>query len=164
MNRIIAVDFDGTLCEDKWPDIGEPNFELIAYLLGEQLKGTQIILWTSRGEERLEKALEWCEDRGLIFDAVNENLPEVIEAFGGDTRKIYADEYIDDKFCTKFKLPFVPHSEILDKRFNVVGNKFKTPEALLQAYESLEKEFTKRCQRVKELEKELIFKEQGGKE
>ena len=107
MDRIIAVDFDGTLCENKWPDIGEANYELIAYILGEQLKGSKIILWTCRAEERLEKALEWCEDKGLIFDAVNENLPEVIEAFGGDTRKIYADEYIDDQFTTRFKLPFV---------------------------------------------------------
>ena len=27
--QIIAVDFDGTLCENKWPEIGEPNTNLI---------------------------------------------------------------------------------------------------------------------------------------
>lgn len=31
--QIIAVDFDGTLCENKWPEIGEPNTELIGYLI-----------------------------------------------------------------------------------------------------------------------------------
>lgn len=30
--NIIAVDFDGTLCENKWPEIGMPNEELIEYL------------------------------------------------------------------------------------------------------------------------------------
>ena len=29
MKRVIAVDFDGTLCENKYPKIGEPNRELI---------------------------------------------------------------------------------------------------------------------------------------
>lgn len=33
----------------------------------------------------------------MIFDAVNENLPEIIAEFGGDTRKIFANEYIDDR-------------------------------------------------------------------
>ena len=41
--------------------------------------------------------MAWCKEHGIIFDAVNENLPEIVKAFGGDCRKIYADEYIDDK-------------------------------------------------------------------
>jgi hypothetical protein len=40
---------------------------------------------------------------GVIFDAVNENLPETISAFGQDTRKIFAHEYLDDRSCMKFK-------------------------------------------------------------
>lgn len=32
--------------------------------------------------------------------------------------------------------------------------KFKTPEALLHSYECLEKEFTKKCQRIRELEEQ----------
>ena len=39
----------------------------------------------------------WCAARGIAFDAVNENLPEIVERFGGDTRKVFADEYLDDK-------------------------------------------------------------------
>lgn len=30
--RIIAVDFDGTLCFSNWPELGEPNRPLIEYL------------------------------------------------------------------------------------------------------------------------------------
>lgn len=98
MNKIIAVDFDGTLCENKWPEIGEANLKLIWNLTEQKEKyGAKIILWTCRTGEKLEEAIRFCEERGLRFDAVNENLPEVIEWMGGDTRKIYANEYLDDR-------------------------------------------------------------------
>lgn len=98
-NKIIAVDFDGTLCENCWPEIGKPNEALIWFLKEHKKEGTKVILWTCRTGELLEKAVEWCREQGLEFDAVNENLPEVIEWMGGDSRKIYADVYIDDKAC-----------------------------------------------------------------
>ena len=94
--NIIAVDFDGTLCENKWPEIGMPNEELIEYLKRRQANGEKLILWTSRNEEQTKDAVEWCKDHGLVFDAVNDNLPEIVEAFGGNCRKIFANEYIDD--------------------------------------------------------------------
>lgn len=47
-SKIIAVDFDGTLCENKWPEIGEPMFGTIAYLLKEKEQGAKLILWTCR--------------------------------------------------------------------------------------------------------------------
>ena len=94
--NIIAVDFDGTLCENKWPEIGIPNEELIEYLKKRQANGEKLILWTSRNEEQTKDAVEWCKDHGLVFDAVNDNLPEIVEAFGGNCRKIFANEYIDD--------------------------------------------------------------------
>ena len=96
-NKIIAVDFDGTLCEDKYPEIGKENYAVLSYILCEQIDGAKIILWTCRRGELLDNAIEWCKKWGLIFDAVNENLPEFIEKFGGDTRKIFADIYIDDR-------------------------------------------------------------------
>lgn len=102
--EILAVDFDGTLCENKWPDIGEPNTRLIKTLKEDQSEcGAKLILWTCRNGEKLEEAVKWCADRGLIFDAINENLPEVIAWMGGDTRKIFADRYIDDRaWCVSF--------------------------------------------------------------
>lgn len=96
-HTIYAVDFDGTLCEYMWPDIGEPNTEIIEYIRFAQRCGVKLILWTCRQGKALEEAVEWCKQQGLEFDAVNENLPEVIEEFGGDTRKIFANRYIDDR-------------------------------------------------------------------
>ena len=95
--KIIAVDFDGTLCENNWPGIGSPNEELLDYLRNRKKDGDKLILWTCRVGDMLQKAVEWCEERNLAFDAVNENLPEIIENFGSDTRKIFANEYIDDR-------------------------------------------------------------------
>lgn len=95
--NIIAVDFDGTLCENKWPEIGMPNEELIEYLKKRQANGEKLILWTNRVGNRLDEAVKWSAEKGLVFDAVNENLPEIVEAFGVDSRKIFANEYIDDR-------------------------------------------------------------------
>ena len=69
--NIIAVDFDGTLCENKWPEIGMPNEELIEYLKKRQAAGEKLILWTNRVDERLDEAVKWCEEHGLVFDAVD---------------------------------------------------------------------------------------------
>lgn len=98
---IIAVDFDGTLIEgNKWPDTdGNPNHPLFENMINEQKKGNKIILNTCRTDEALEAAIEYCRQNGLEFDAVNENLPEMIEAYGSDCRKISADIYIDDCAC-----------------------------------------------------------------
>lgn len=95
--KIIAVDFDGTLCTNKWPDIGEPNLSIIEWLKQAQLTGNKLILWTCRTGEMLNEALGWCLDHGLYFDAINCNVPESIARFGGDSRKVFADLYIDDK-------------------------------------------------------------------
>ena len=75
---IIAVDFDGTLCKNCWPGIGEPNYKLI------------------------DKAVAWCEERGLFFDAVNDNIPESIKECGENCRKVSADIYIDDRSVKPF--------------------------------------------------------------
>lgn len=95
--NIIAVDFDGTLCLNQFPKIGAPNEELIDYLKKRQANGEKLILWTSRNEEQTKEAVEWCKEHGLVFDAVNDNLPEIVDAFGGNCRKIFANEYIDDR-------------------------------------------------------------------
>lgn len=121
--KIVAVDFDGTLFENKWPEIGEPNTALIDYLKKRQEQGDKLILWTCRCGDRLDAAVKKCETYGLIFDAVNENLPEAIEMFGDDSRKIFAHEYIDDKnywpLCSVFNLPFSSKADFLQKNFNI---------------------------------------------
>lgn len=94
---IIAVDFDGTLCENRYPFAGEPNVALLNVL--KQLKRNgeaELILWTCRKGNALDFAVDWCKDHDIEFDAVNENLPRIVERFGGDNRKVFADIYIDD--------------------------------------------------------------------
>ncbi len=95
--QIIAVDFDGTLCFSNWPELGEPNTPLIEYLRAQQSSGNKLILWTCRAGEALEEALSWCHNQNLAFDAVNDNLPEIIELYGTNSRKITCDCYIDDR-------------------------------------------------------------------
>ena len=94
---IIAVDFDGTLCEGRWPAIGEPREAVIETMRVAQAAGARLILWTNRQGAYLQEAIAWCAERGLIFDAVNANLPETLERYGGDSRKITADIYLDDR-------------------------------------------------------------------
>lgn len=94
---IIAVDFDGTLCENAWPAIGAPKWNTIQTLIAAQAAGARLILWTNRVGARLREAVEWARNRELEFDAVNENLPEIKEAFTTDCRKVYADIYLDDR-------------------------------------------------------------------
>ena len=104
--KIIAVDFDGTLVEDKWPEIGKPNkemFEFLKYLQKEH--NIKLILWTSRTDRHLINAIEFCKTQGMEFDAINENLPEVKAFTGGDTRKVYADIYLDDKSIPAIQAP-----------------------------------------------------------
>jgi len=115
-NKIIAVDFDGTLCENKWPEIGEPRYSVIKRLKAEQDAGAKIILWTCRTEKLLADAVYWCALQGLKFDAINENLKSRIEQYGDDTRKVSATEYWDDRA--------VPISEELEEAVHMSKARF----------------------------------------
>ena len=97
-NEIYAVDFDGTLnIADKYPQLGEPNRKLFQFLIKRQQEGDKIILWTCREGDYLKSAVKFCMKYGLKFDAINNNLPENIEKFNNNCRKVFADYYIDDK-------------------------------------------------------------------
>lgn len=97
---IIAVDFDGVLCENEWPDIGSPNYEVISLIRQLIDKEHEVILWTSRNGDELEHAIQWCHDYGLHFCSVNRPAPsnekEYADKYDIPSRKIYADVYIDD--------------------------------------------------------------------
>lgn len=62
MQKAIAIDFDGTLCTNDYPNIGEPNWEIIAEAKMEQANGAGLILWTCREGEMLHAALKACEE------------------------------------------------------------------------------------------------------
>jgi hypothetical protein len=73
------VDFDGTLCQNKWPNIGEANPEVIDYiLLAQKLRGAKLILWTNRTGLALEHAKVVRGSRHSHSNAINENLAEIM--------------------------------------------------------------------------------------
>jgi hypothetical protein len=92
----IAVDFDGTIVEHKYPEIGKEllfAFETLKQLIKQK---HQVILWTYRAGQELDEAVEFCRENGVEFFAVNKNFPE--EYYDGSiSRKIDADVYIDDR-------------------------------------------------------------------
>ncbi len=94
---IFAVDFDGTLSFGQWPEVGPANIELFDFLKERQSDGDRLILWTCRAGKELDEAIVFCKEYGLCFDAVNDNLPEIIEKYGCNSRKISCDYYIDDR-------------------------------------------------------------------
>lgn len=96
LNLKIAVDFDGTIVEHQYPEIGKEIIFAIDTLKKLQELGCQIILWTYRSGKELEEAVEYCRKNDLEFYAVNKNYPE--EVFDETiSRKINADVFIDDK-------------------------------------------------------------------
>lgn len=94
---IIAVDFDGTLCKDNYPGIGEPRKEIIDFIKFQKDTGAALILWTCRVGDQLQEAIKWCRHHGIEFDEINKNMPDHIAKYENDTRKVYADIYLDDR-------------------------------------------------------------------
>ena len=92
----IAVDFDGTIVEYKYPEIGKEKPFAIQCLKQLQQEGNKLILWTSREDKLLEEAVAFCHERGLDFYAVNSNQP-VGALFKHASSKVIADVYIDDR-------------------------------------------------------------------
>ena len=106
-SETFAVDFDGTLCENKWPEIGEPCHDMINWIKELRQMAHKVILWTCRDGMRLVEAITWCAEHGLFFDAVNDNLEEHIKKYNSNSRKVCADYYIDDRSLYPSVLPFV---------------------------------------------------------
>lgn len=94
---VLGIDFDGTINFGKWPEVGPANIQLIDLLKKRQAIGDKLILWTCRESNDLAVAIDFCKSYGLEFDAVNDNLPEIINRYGCNSRKISCDLYIDDR-------------------------------------------------------------------
>ena len=104
MNNIslkIAIDFDGTIVEHKYPAIGQPiprAFEVIKEL---RRKGHYLILWTYRNGKELDDAIDFCKKNGLDFQAVNHSTKEEASEwkfiYDKISRKPDADVFIDDR-------------------------------------------------------------------
>ena len=94
----IAVDFDGTIVEDRYPEIGRERpfaTQTLKMLIEDRHK---LILWSVREGQQLDEAVEWCRERGVEFYAVNKDFPEEdLSKNRYFSRKIKADVWIDDR-------------------------------------------------------------------
>lgn len=97
---IFAVDFDGTIVDHEFPQIGKEKPDALKTLKRLQGAGHHIIIWTCRCEPYLSPAIAWLKDHGFTPDAVNSNLASVP---GFAVPKILADVYIDDRSFPPFK-------------------------------------------------------------
>ena len=95
----IAVDFDGTIVTNEFPDIGTELPDAIRTLKDLQKAGHKIIIWTCRCEPWLGPVTNYLADRGFTPDAINSNVGKV-DAFG--VPKIVADIYMDDRSFPPF--------------------------------------------------------------
>jgi len=95
---VIAVDFDGTIVEHRYPSIGKLKPFAIETLNDLAADGHKIILFTARDGKLLDEAVEFCKSRGLEFYAVNSNHPKgyLFEGRSDKSGKVIADIYIDD--------------------------------------------------------------------
>ncbi len=121
---IIAVDFDGTIVRDAYPEIGEAYPGAVETLRQLKKEGYCLILWTCRTGLDLAKAVAWCAERGIRFDAINSNLRYMVQKYNGsDPRKVGALLYIDDR--SLYKLPD------WDEIYRLVHERLPTDDELL---------------------------------
>lgn len=93
----IAVDFDGTIVEHRYPAIGPELPFAIETLKRLHEERHRLILWTVREGRLLDEAVRFCQQRGLTFYAINSNYPEESPLHATYTRKLQADLFIDDR-------------------------------------------------------------------
>ena len=93
----IAVDFDGTIVEHQYPQIGPEipfAIDTLKLLIKERHR---LILWSVREGKLLDEAVEWCRQRGVEFYAVNKDYPEEEKTHENYSRKLKVDLFIDDR-------------------------------------------------------------------
>jgi hypothetical protein len=126
--KIASIDFDDTLAENEYPDIGSPNLPLIDKIKEFQNLGNKWILWTCRTGQDLQKAVEWCESMGIAPDAVNEDIDDVKNSEFGRNKsvKVHCNFLVDDKapssirdfLAVDFSMPQEPMDDV---RFDLIG-------------------------------------------
>ena len=93
----ISIDYDDTIVYQDFPNSGKikPNAKEVINRLYDD--GHHILIWTCRSNDRLDTAKNYLIECGIKYHLINENLPNNIEQYGGDTRKMSAHIYIDDR-------------------------------------------------------------------
>ena len=117
----IAIDFDGTIADHTFPDVGEAVPDAFKWIKEFKAAGAILILWTIRSDggkhgDTLSRAIAFCEENGVVFDRINENPQR-----WSTSNKAYAHVYIDD---TAFGCPLIDNPREGGKPlvdWNVVG-------------------------------------------
>lgn len=122
----IAIDFDGTIVEHRYPQIGEEMLFAIETLKQLQKLGHQLILWTFRHGKELDAAVNYCRKKGVEFYAVNKSYPE--EEFDplNSSRKIDVALFIDDRNVGGFpgwsEIWQIINPDSIDSEYNELSN------------------------------------------
>ena len=117
---IFAIDFDGTIVENKFPLVGDIKPNTLKFIQMLEANGHKWILWTMREGERLYDALEFLAMHNLHPNAVNDNLKELKDVYKNNPRKVYADCYIDDHNAFGVLLPWSYVCVKIDVGFDVI--------------------------------------------
>lgn len=107
---VIAVDFDGTIVKNRWPEIGPWKLGARSVLTWLKSRSHTVIIWTCReGEEQQNARQHLLENNRSYFHYFNQNIPERVEQYGIESRKVSADWYVDDKagFVGWWSIPFI---------------------------------------------------------
>lgn len=137
---IIAIDFDGTIVEHKYPSIGTELPFAMDTLIKLKEEGHRLILWTVREGKLLDDAVEFCRERGLEFYAINRDYPEEEKGRNNHySRKLKVDLWIDDR-----NLGGLPDWGTI---YEMVHNKL-TYEDLMHRYESADSYINKRKKNI----------------
>ena len=92
-NIPICIDFDGTIVEHTYPDIGAPVPGALETMKQYQEEGALLILFTMRSGKQLAEAVKYCEDNGIKFYGVQTNPSQ---STWTDSPKAYGQFFIDD--------------------------------------------------------------------
>jgi len=94
---IIAIDFDGTICQNEFPKVGELIPDAARVIKQLKLDGHTIIINTCRCGDQVLDAVNFLQRHKIPFDVFNDNDPINVEKYGSNSRKVYAHCYIDDR-------------------------------------------------------------------
>lgn len=119
---IICVDFDGTIVEHKFPEIGPEMPNAFKTLRKLQDAGHRLILWTCRedirtGQKYLSDAVNYCEENGIKFESINFGLLSTDLELCFFSRKPHCDLFIDDRNLGGF-----PGWDVVDSHIFGGGN------------------------------------------
>lgn len=122
----IGVDFDGTIVEEGFPEIGAIKPDVVEFVTRAKKMGHLIIIWTSRSSKYLEDAVEFLNKNNIPYDYVNENPEDVYFIQGIQSRKLFCDFYLDDRAI---------HVDDIDKAFNKINKIVEAPRKAKMKYD-----------------------------